>query len=384
MSGWPRRAEDVLVQFYCTIPALLRIAVPCAGLIDTAKISTAEGPNPVNVLHTTTKYRIAALVTAKIPVRTVLRSSHLHLAVRKKPLRSRIWEHKTLYLLFLPVLAYYLVIRYWPIGLAWIVSLKDLKIGLGIWNSRWIGLQNFLDIFSDPDIIKVIRNSFEISLLRIAFGFLPPIILSIVFSDLTTQWLKKVTQTIVYIPHFFSWVVIYGIVFAVFSTGTGLVNNFFAALGLPRVEFLMSMGAFRPILIGSAIWKELGWSTIIYMAALATVNPELYEAAVLDGAGPIQRIRYITLPSIMPVVTFVLCINLGFILFAGGEQILLFYNNAVLDVADVIDTWVYRVGLSRMQFSIGTAVGLFQSFLGMVTIVAANAVARRFTDRGIW
>jgi putative aldouronate transport system permease protein len=306
------------------------------------------------------------------------------ITLRKHSLWERIVDHRSLYLLFLPVLAYYVIIRYWPITLAWIVSFKDLKIGLGVWNSKWVGLKNFTDIILDPAIMRVIRNSFEISLLRIAIGFLPPIILAIIFNDMTTEWFKKSTQTIVYIPHFFSWVVIYGMVFAIFSTGTGLVNNVLAALGMGRAELLMSKSAFRPILIGSAIWKELGWGTIIYLAALSTVDPQLYEAAVLDGAGPLKRIRYITFPSIMPMITFVLCVNLGFILFAGGEQILLFYNNAVYDVADIIDTWVYRVGLARMQFSIGTAVGLFQSVFGMVTIVVANALAKRFTGRGIW
>jgi putative aldouronate transport system permease protein len=330
----------------------------------------------LKTLEATSKYDLERIRKAQALNGGALRPKH--------GLGERMWDHRTLYLLFLPVLAYYILIRYWPIALAWIVSFKDLKIGLGIWNSKWVGLANFRDIFMDSEILRVIKNSFEISLLRLGFGFLPPIVLAIVFHDMNSQWFKKATQTVVYIPHFFSWVVIYGIVFAIFSTGTGLVNNVFAALGLERVEFLMNKHAFRPILIGSAIWKELGWSTIIYLAALSTVDPQLYEAAVLDGAGPLKRIRYITLPSILPVITFVLCINLGFILFAGGEQILLFYNNAVYDVADIIDTWVYRVGLARMQFSIGTAVGLFQSFFGMITIIVANALAKRYTGRGIW
>ena len=304
--------------------------------------------------------------------------------IRKKSLSQRIGDHRTLYLLFLPVLLYYLLLRYWPIGLAWIVSFKDLKLGRGVWNSRWIGLQNFKDIFADPDIARVIKNSVEISVLRVVVGFLPPIFLAILFHDLSTRWFKKVTQTIVYIPHFFSWVVIYGMVFAIFATGSGLINNLLDLFGLERFNFLLSRAWFRPILIGSALWKELGWGTIIYLAALATVDPQLYEAAVLDGAGPLKRIRYITLPSILPVITFVLCIRLGYILYAGFEQVLLFYNSAVYKVADIIETWVYRVGLSRAQYSIGTAIGLFQSFIGMILILVSNFLARRYTGRGIW
>jgi len=154
--------------------------------------------------------------------------------------------------------------------------------------------------------------------------------------------------------------------------------------GGTQIEFLLSKSAFRPLLIGSALWKGLGWGTIIYLAALSGVDPGLYEAAVIDGAGPLKRIRHITFPSILPVVTFVFTITLGFLLFAGGEQVLLFYNYAVYDVADIIDTWVYRVGLSRFQLSIGTAMGFIQSIFGMILLVVANYVARRYTDRGIW
>ena len=302
----------------------------------------------------------------------------------RKSLGRRIVEHRTLFLLFIPVLVYYVLLRYWPISLAWIISFKELKLGLGIANSPWVGLANFREIFSDPDILRVIRNSVEISVLRIVVGFAPPIILAIMFHDMVLPWFKKTTQTIVYIPHFFSWVVIWGMVFAVFSTGTGLINNLIEWLGFERVEFLLSKRWFRPILIGSALWKELGWGTILYLAALATVDPQLYEAAVLDGAGPLKRIRYVTLPSILPVVTFVLCINLGHLLLAGYEQVLLFYNSAVYEVADIIETWIYRVGLSRQQFSIGTAMGLFQSFIGMVLILVSNFLAKRYTGRGIW
>lgn len=293
-------------------------------------------------------------------------------------------EHRVLYLMFLPVLAYYIVFRYWPIFYLWVISFKELNIGSGIWESPWNGFQNFTKIFGASGISRVIRNSIEISFLRILFGFLPPIILAIMFHDMTTRVYKKVTQTIVYIPHFFSWVIIYGIAFAVFSTGNGLINNIIVLFGGERVEFFLSRGAFRPILIGTAIYKELGWGTILYLAALSTVDPQLYDAAIIDGAGPIKRIRHISIPTILPVISFVLCLNLGFILYAGGEQVLLFYNPVVYDVADIIDTWIYRVGLSQLQLSIGTAMGLFQAFFGMITVIIANYIAKRYTGRGIW
>jgi putative aldouronate transport system permease protein len=297
---------------------------------------------------------------------------------------QRLGDHKVLFLLFLPVAIYYVVFRYWPIALAWVVAFKDLKLGAGVFESRWVGFGNFVEIFTDPELFHVLVNTVEISGLRLAAGFLPPIVLAIMFHDMVTRRFTAFAQTVVYIPHFFSWVIIYGIVFALFATGTGLVNNALEWLGQGRIDFLLSEDWFRPILIVSGVWKELGWSTIIYMAALATVDPRLYEAAAIDGAGPLQRLRHITIPTIMPVISFVLAINLGFILFAGGEQILMFYNPAVFDTADVIDTWVYREGLGRLQFSVGTAMGLFQAFVGLLLVLSCNWAAKRMTGRGIW
>ncbi|MFD0712903.1 ABC transporter permease [Paenibacillus sp. GCM10027626] len=308
----------------------------------------------------------------------------MSLPYRKKTLWMRIVQHRTLYLLFLPIVAYYIVFRYWPIGLAWVVAFKDLQLGSGTFASPWVGLDNFRMMYTDPVLPTVIRNTVEISLLRIVFGFFPPIILAIIFHDLVTKRFKKWMQTLVYIPHFFSWVIVFGIVFGFFSVGSGFINNTLNFFGFDRHEFLLDESWFRPILISSGIWKEVGWSTIIYLAALATVDPMLYEAAVMDGAGPMRRLWHITLPGITPVITFVLCLSLGNILNAGGEQILLFYNQAVLAVADVIDTWVYREGLASLQLSLGVAMGLFQSLIGMILVLISNYLSKRFTGRGIW
>ncbi len=297
---------------------------------------------------------------------------------------QRMVKYRLLYLLFVPVAAYFVIFQYWPIVLSFIVAFKDLKLGRGIFKSEWVGFENFTEIFTDPQLLQVFSNTVEISLLRLIFGFFPPIILAVLLHDLSSRLFTKISQTIIYIPHFFSWIIVYGIVFAMFSTGSGLINNLLDAVGQQRIDFLLSEDWFRPILIGSGVWKEIGWSTIIYLAALATIDDELYEAAAIDGAGPLQRIRYITLPAILPVITFVLTINLGFILYAGGEQILAFYNSAVYGVADVIDTWVYREGLGRLQFSIGTAMGLLQSVVGLFLVLGANYLARRSTGRGIW
>lgn len=303
---------------------------------------------------------------------------------KPRSLWYRMKRHRTLYIMFIPVLVYYAVIRYWPILVAWMVAFKDLQLGAGVMNSEWVGLDNFRILFTDRELVNVLKNTVEISLLRIAVGFLPPIFLAIMFHDVSSKLFKKWAQTTVYIPHFFSWVIIYGMVFAFFSTGSGFINNFLNWLGMARIEFFLDQDWFRPILISSALWKELGWGTIIYLAALATVDPQLYEAAKIDGAGPIKRVIHISIPSILPVITFLICLSMGQILYAGGEQVLLFYNPAVLDKADIIDTWIYREALGRLQFSIGTAMGLFQSFIGMILVLLTNSLSKKYTGRGIW
>lgn len=303
---------------------------------------------------------------------------------RKTETLRKINKYKVLYLLFITIFLYYAVLRYWPIFLAWIVAFKDLGIGEKIFDSDWVGFGNFITMFSDSEVKKVLLNTVQISLLRLGVGFVPPIMLAIMFHDMQSKYFKKVAQNIVYIPYFFSWVIIYGIAYAFLSEGHGFLNAMIRNMGFNGVDFFMNPKLFRPIIILSALWKEVGWGTIIYLAALSNVDPELYEAAMIDGAGPLRKIWNITVPSILPVVVFVLCISLGGLFYAGGEQILLFYNAAVIDKADIIDTWIYRVGLSSFQFGLATAVGLFQSFFGMILVLSSNFLAKKYTGNGIW
>lgn len=300
------------------------------------------------------------------------------------PLKERIRRHAELYILFIPVALIYFVFRYFEIGLGFVAVFREMRIGQGVFDSPWVGLDNFRTIFADPNIFRTIRNTIEISVLRLIFGFFPPMILAIIFHDLVWRRFKRVAQTLVYLPHFFSWVVLYGMVFALFSTGTGLINVMLSNLGFQRIEFLLSTSWFRPILIGSDIWKSMGWGSILYMAALTNVDPGLYEAAVMDGAGPLRRIRHISIPSILPVIAFVLILSIGNILRESGEQILIFYNEAVFEVADVIETWVVRVGLGRFRYGVGIAVGLFQSVVGLILIVTGNFISRKLVGWGIW
>ena len=297
--------------------------------------------------------------------------------------KKRLKKYRMLYLVLFIIVAYYVVFRYIPILWGVIISFKDLKVGGTISAADWVGWENYRQIFEDQDMRNIIRNTLVISIARLIFTFFPPILLTIAIFDLKSTRFRKLSQTIVYIPHFFSWVVIYGIVYAFFS-GNGLINSVINALSGTRIEFMTSTAAFVPLIVGSQIWKETGWSTILYFAALTSVNPELYEAAKIDGAGPIARIKAVTLPAMVPVITFSLLMALGNILNNDFEQILLFYNSAVYEVGDIIDTWVYRVGLGQMQYGVGSAVTMMKAAVSLVLILSANSLSKKVAGRGMF
>lgn len=288
-----------------------------------------------------------------------------------------------LYVLLIPILAYYVSLRYYPMVLQLVLSFKQYTLLGGVWGSEWVGWANFEKVFSNPEFYRVLKNTVEISLLRLLVGFFPPILLAILLFDLQSGKLRRLSQTILYIPHFFSWVVIYGVVFAMFSNA-GFINQVIGHFGGEARNFLLSETWFRPLLVGSALWKEIGWGTIIYLAGLSMIDTSLYDAAKMDGAGPIRRIWHITLPGIRPVIIFLFTLSLGGILNAGGEQILLFYSPATYEVGDIIDTYVYRQGLAQLQYSLATAVSLFQSLIGLILILLFNQVSKKTTDTGIW
>ena len=292
-------------------------------------------------------------------------------------------RYRVLYVILGIAIVYYFIFLYIPIFWGFIISFKDMKVGSTIAGAEWVGLENYKYVFTNPEIFKLVKNTLVISFARLIFTFFPPIILTIAIFDLHWKKFQKFSQTMVYIPHFFSWVIIYGIVFAFFS-GNGFVNGVIDLFGGQKTDFMTSSNAFLTLLIGSQIWKEAGWSTILYFAALTSVNTELYEAAKIDGAGPIQRIKAVTLPAMMPVITFSLIMALGNILNNDFEQILLFYNSAVYDVADTIDTWVYRVGLGKMQYGVGSAVSMMKAVVSLILIVSANTFSKRTTGRGMF
>lgn len=288
---------------------------------------------------------------------------------------------------FLPVygfmiipLAFIFVFNLYPIVIQTILSFKDHTMQGGVWNGDWVGFKHFVTIFSDKTMLAIIGRTLYISLLRLVVGILPSLVLSICLYDLKSKTWRSIFQNIVYIPHFFSWVVVYAITYALLSP-KGLINGLFGT----STDFLVSEKWFMPIVIISAVWKELGWGTILYLAALSGVDTSLFEAAKIDGASPLQRIWHITIPCIKGTIIFLTVMSLGSILKgAGGEQLLLFYSATTKEQALVIDTWLVWYGKDGFQYSLGAAMSFFQSAIGMIMVIGCNKLSQKLCDVSMW
>jgi putative aldouronate transport system permease protein len=265
-----------------------------------------------------------------------------------------------------------------------LIAFKDYNIFEGFSNSPWVGLKHFEWLFTGDVFWKLLRNTLAISVLNIVFFFPLPIVISLLLNELRSQIYKRVLQSLVYLPHFLSWVIIASLTFMLFSKSDGLVNYLLTQLGFAKFDFLTNPNVFWYLLTGQSIWKEVGWGTIIFLAAMAGVNTDLYEAARIDGASRFRQVWHVTLPAIRNVIVILLILRLGSVLEAGFEQVFLMYNGAVSDVADILDTYVYRVGLQQGQYSVSTAVGVFKSVVGLVLVVISNRIAKRFGEEGLY
>jgi len=300
---------------------------------------------------------------------------------------QQIWKQykkcRYLFILLFPVLLWYALFSYGPLyGIQ--LAFKDFKIMEGISGSPWVGFKHFEMMFTaSNDFLHIIRNTVIISFYHIIFGFPAPIILALIFNELRLEIFKKISQTISYLPHFLSWVVMAGLLTAMLSPSTGAVNQIIQLFGLKAIYFLGDPDWFRFTLVVSGIWKEVGWGTIIYLAALAAIDPHLYEAAVVDGASRWKQTLYITLPSILPVVAIMFILRIGSILDAGFDQVLNLYNPAVMATGDILDTYVYRVGLTQMQYSFTTAVGLFKNVIAFALVLGTNYLVKRAGQEGL-
>ncbi|OUS78155.1 polysaccharide ABC transporter ATP-binding protein [Paenibacillus sp. MY03] len=290
---------------------------------------------------------------------------------------------KYLYLLALPGILYFIIFKYVPMyGI--LIAFQDFSPYLGFSGSSWVGWEHFQRLFTEDDFWQMLRNTLAISFLNIAMFFPLPIILSILLNELSNQYYKRTIQSLVYLPHFLSWVIIASLTLMLFGKSEGIINYFLNELGFGTVDFLTNPSTFWFLLTGQSIWKEIGWGTIIFLAAIAGVNTELYEAARIDGANRFRQIWHVTLPTIRNVIVILLILRLGDVLEVGFEQVFLMYNGAVSDVAEIFDTYVYRVGIQQGQFSYSTAVGLFKSFVGLVLVVIANRLVKRFGEEGLY
>lgn len=285
--------------------------------------------------------------------------------------------------MILPCVAFFLLFHYAPM-LGLIIAFKDFVMSEGIVGSPWVGIEIFRRLFSSNDFPNALRNTVVISLLRLAFGFFAPIVLALLLNEVRMQGYRKVIQTLTYIPYFLSWVILGGIFLMLFSIN-GPVNEMIAGVGGARIEFLTDDFWFIVTIIVTGIWQSAGYGAVIYLAALSGIDPTLYEAAYVDGAGRWKQTLHVTIPSLMPTIITLLILNLGHIMNAGFDQIYNMYNPTVYDAADIINTYVLR-RLQTMDFSLATAAGLFKSVIGLLLVVMANYVARRISrgEQGIW
>lgn len=299
-------------------------------------------------------------------------------ALRRKLMRQN-WD---LYLLVAVPLLSLIIFNYIPMfGI--VIAFQDYKVFKGISGSKWVGLAQFTKLFTSAKFFELLRNTVLINVYKFIYQFPIPIILALLLNEVRISWLKKGTQTLIYLPHFLSWVVVYGIFYDLLGT-SGLINQLITALGGSPVNFLANSRYFRSLLVISTAWKESGWSTIVYLSAMTAIDPQLYEAAAVDGAGRIRQTWSITLPCIINTITFIVIMRASSIMGSDTEQVMMFYSPIVYGVGDVLGTFVYREGIENAKFSYTTAVGLFGSVVGMVMMLGANYVSRKYTDKGIW
>lgn len=297
-------------------------------------------------------------------------------------LRQDLIRHKGLYLMLLPIVIYYIVFHYYPMYGAQI-AFRDFLPKKGILGSPWVGFKHFASFFNSVYFERLIRNTLEINILNLLIGFPAPIILALMLNEVRNSIFKRTIQTVSYLPHFISMVVIGGLILE-FTATDGVITNIMTLFGYPKENLMINPDLFKPIYIISEIWQGIGWGSIIYIAAISGINAELYEAARIDGAGRWKQMLHVTLPGIMPTIITMLVMRIGSMMSLGYEKIILIYNSSIYETADVISTYVYRKGLLEQSYSFSTAVGLFNSVINLILLVCANKVCKKLTGHGLW
>lgn len=298
--------------------------------------------------------------------------------------RNSIKKYLPLYIMFLPVLIYYVIFRYAPLILSLVISLQKYQPAKGILGSKWVGLDYYKQFIDSVFFWRLIRNTLGINLLQLTIGFAAPIILALMLNEVGRLHYKKLVQTITYLPNFISSVVVVGMVVTFLSPSTGLVNNILAHLGMDRINFLTEPAYFWGIYTIMTIWQTAGYSAIIYLAALTGISSELYEAARIDGAGRWAQLFHITLPGLTPTIVLLFLMKIGRVLDVGYETIVLMYNPSIYSTSDVIGTYVYRRGILNGEYSFASAVGFFQSIIGLLLVLFANHIAKKVSETSLW
>lgn len=320
---------------------------------------------------------------------SVLKGKSVSQPVAESP-KHRLWmkviQHRYIYLMLFPVMLYYVVFHYFPmIGIT--IAFKDYSVKYTIWENifktPWVGLKHFRSFFESFYFQRVFWNTVIINIYGLIFTFPAPILLALLLNEVRAMRFKKTVQSITYMPHFISMVVIAGLVID-FTSSNGVINTILSAFGHERIQFLIEPQWFRTVYIISAIWQEIGWGSIIYLAALAGIDAELYEAAVIDGAGRWKQMTNVTLPCIAPTIIILLILKIGQMMNVGVEKILLLYRPTTYETADVISSYVYRRGMIEMQYSFSTAVGLFNSIINFTLLVSANQLSKKVSETSLW
>lgn len=313
---------------------------------------------------------------------SILDKKTLKLETRRKNIAS-IARNKYLYMMILPGLLYFIIFKYFPMG-GLIIAFQDYQPFLGISGSPWVGLKHFIRLFTEPTFLMLLSNTLFLFALNLFIFFPIPIILALMLNEVRMKMFKNAVQTVIYIPHFMSWVIIVSISYVFLTVDGGVINELIAKAGGEKLDFLTDGAWTRAIYIIQIIWKEMGWSTIIYLAAVTAVDPQLYEAAKIDGANRIRQIWHVTLPAIRPVIIILLILKIGQTLDLGFEHVYLLLNSLNREAVEIFDTYVYTAGLKNGQLSYSTAVGLFKGLVGLVLVIGANKLAKKFGEDGLY
>ncbi|WP_409342524.1 ABC transporter permease [Paenibacillus sp. MBLB4367] len=304
-----------------------------------------------------------------------------------KASRRSLWKdlkrRPFLYMLLVPVIAYFIVFKYFPLY-GEIIAFKEFRLADGIWGSKWVGLEHFSRLLHSSDLWKIIRNTLLLNVYSLCIGFPVPIALAIVINEVRVEWYKRVVQNLLYLPHFLSWIILGTIVIGLLSPGSGFINYVLKAFGLDPVYFMGSTFWWPLVYVFSGIWRDAGFGTILYLAAMSSIDPHLYEAARMDGGGKMRQIWHVTLPGIRSTIALMLVLQMGRMLDVGFEHVWVLTNPMVTSVSDVMSTYIYRLGLVNLQYSYTTAIGLIQSLVGLVLVLSVNRVIRAMGERALW